>query len=120
MNMLDSHMTEELTEEALGRRIRMARVDSNLTQAQLAAELRIDQSAVSRLEAGKDVSTLLLTKIAKATGKEIDFFLRSEPIAEAERFLRRGDATEPGIARAVDEMGKLVEDYEFLERLAAR
>jgi transcriptional regulator with XRE-family HTH domain len=115
--MLKAHMPENLTEEALGRRIRTARVDGKLTQQELAAAIGADQPTVSRLEAGKDVSTLVLTRIARATGKDVDFFLRPDAIAEAEYFMRDGEATEPGMVRAIDEMGKLIEDYEFLTRL---
>ncbi len=116
--MLRGHMLGEPTEEELGRRIRLARTESNLTQQKLAAAIGVDQSVVSRLETGRDVSTLMLTRIAKATGKDVDFFLRAEAMAETDVFLRRGDATEPAIREAVEDMRKLIEDSERLERLA--
>lgn len=110
-------MPEEPAEEELGRRIRLARTESNLTQQKLAAAIGADQSVVSRLETGRDVSTLMLTRIAKATGKDLDFFLREEVIAETDVFLRRGDATEPAIRYAVEDMRRLIEDFERLERM---
>ena len=82
--MLKVHMPEDLTEETLGRRIRTARLDGGLTQQELAQAISADQPAISRLEAGKDVSTLLLTRIARATGKDLDFFLRPTPLARAD------------------------------------
>lgn len=88
--MLQVHMPEALTEEELGRRVRLARADSGLTQQELAEAIGADQSAVSRLEAGRDISTLLLTRIARATGKDVDYFLRSDAMASADVFLRRG------------------------------
>ena len=113
-------MPENLTEDALGRRIRTARLDSGLTQLELAEAIGSDQPRVSRLEAGKDVSSVVLTQIARATGKDVDFFLRPIAIAEAEYLMRDGDATEPGLVRAIDQMGKLIADYEFLARLQHR
>jgi transcriptional regulator with XRE-family HTH domain len=116
--MLKAHMSDELTEETLGRRIRLARTESSLTQQQLAMAIGSDQSTVSRLESGKDVSSLLLTRIARATGKELNFFLRSEVTAPPDYFrLRKGDASAPGMVSALEDISTLIEDYERLERL---
>jgi transcriptional regulator with XRE-family HTH domain len=110
-------MAGEPTEEELGRRIRVARTDSNLSQQRLAEAIGSDQSVISRLEAGKDVSTFLLARIAKVTGKDIGFFLAAEVTSETDVFLRRGDATEPGIVGAVEDMRRLIEDHERLAGL---
>lgn len=50
-----------------------------LSQAALAAELRIDRSAVSKMESGRrGVGSMELADIARATGKPIEWFLAGE------------------------------------------
>ena len=105
---------EVLTEAVLGQRLRRAREEAGLTQESLAALIEIDQSSISRMEAGRDVSSLLLTRIAKVTGKDMDYFLRMSVMAEPSYFLRRGEATPDTVVRAVDQMTRLVSDFEFL------
>lgn len=106
-----------ITEEALGERVRAARAEADLTQVALAQAIGVDQPTVSRLEAGKDFSSLLLKRIATVTGRDLDYFLRSEDADEAEVFLRAGDAQGPAVKAAIADLGEFVRDYEFLLEL---
>lgn len=108
-----------LTEETLGQRVRAARQEAGLTQDELARAIGVEQPTISRLEKGKDISSILLTKLASATQKTVDFFLRDEPLATIEVFLKIGQADGPGVRDAMQRMVDLVEDYEFLRSLDA-
>lgn len=67
---------EALEEEfAIARELVKARVEANLTQAQVAAKMGTSQSAVARLESGKVGSISSLKKYAHATGKRIELKL---------------------------------------------
>lgn len=104
-----------LNEEILSSRVRQARKDAKLTQEELAGRIGADQSTVSRVETGRDVGTILLTKIGEATGKSLDFFLRpEEPIAGV---LFKYGAAPHTLDVAARKMLELVEDYELLEQL---
>src|SRR5438045_3111443 len=70
-----------LTEELLGRRVRAARKAAGLKQEDLAARIGVDQPTISRFEQGRDIGSILLTRIAAATNQDLQFFLRSEPTA---------------------------------------
>lgn len=64
----------------IGRRIRQAREDADLTQQQLADRIGIQTAqSISRYERGEtEVSTKRLRKIAEATGRDLDFFIQEE------------------------------------------
>lgn len=66
-----------LGQEELGRRIRQAREDANLTQRELADAIGLqDAQSVSNYERGvTEVSTRRLRRIAEATKKPLPFFL---------------------------------------------
>lgn len=60
----------------LGKRIRLARVEADLTQTELANMIRAKQKSISRYETGASVPTIeSLTKIAKVLKKPAAFFL---------------------------------------------
>lgn len=60
----------------LGKRIRLARVESDLTQTDLANKIHAKQKSISRYENGASVPTLeTLTKIANALKKPAGYFL---------------------------------------------
>lgn len=57
-------------------RLRQARLDSGLTQAEVAARLKRPQSFVSKCESGeRRVDVVELSKFARIYDKAIDFFL---------------------------------------------
>jgi len=105
-----------LTEEILGTRVRHAREGAGLTQAELAKKIGVDQPMVSRFEKGRDIGSILLTKIAEVTGQELDFFLKPEqPIAGV--LWKKGAATLEALDEAQRQMLSLIEDYESVRRL---
>lgn len=78
-----------LTPEALGARVARARDDASMSQAELAAQLDLDRSSVSRIESGgRKVSAAELVQISAILGRPIGWFVTDEP--EAVRSRRRG------------------------------
>lgn len=62
--------------KALGKKIKLARVEADLTQVQLAEKVKTLQKSISRYESGKSVPSLeALVKIAKALNKNASYFL---------------------------------------------
>lgn len=60
----------------IGKRIRLARVEQDMTQAQLAERIKIKQTIISRYEAGLLLPTLEgFYRLAKALKKTYDYFL---------------------------------------------
>lgn len=56
-------------QQALGRRVRNARLDANLTQEKLAERTGIDRSTIQRIELGQnDARISHLLRIAQAVG----------------------------------------------------
>jgi len=68
---------------ALGARIREARLFLRMTQDDLACEARISKGFLSEVENGnKDVATVRLRRIADALGVSLDWLVRGEETAE--------------------------------------
>ena len=63
--------------DQLGHRIRTAREEAGLTQEQFAPTLGISLRTLTRYESGETqrISTDMLLKIARVTGKTVGFFL---------------------------------------------
>ena len=60
----------------LGKKIKLARVEADLTQTQLAQKVKAKQKSISRYETGASLPSLeKLVKIAKALKKPIGYFL---------------------------------------------
>ncbi len=56
----------------LGKRIRVARVEADLTQTELARKMGAKQKSISRYETGDSVPSVeTLVKLAHALGKEV-------------------------------------------------
>jgi transcriptional regulator with XRE-family HTH domain len=105
-----------LTEELLGQRVRAARIAAGLKQEELAQHIGVDQPTISRFEKGRDIGSILLTKIAEATGKDLQFFVRPEFTPSGVLF-KRGSATLENLNEYERRMLEIVEDYEFLRSL---
>ena len=67
----------------LGNRIKVLRLERNISQASLAIECEFDKASMSRIESGKSNITILnLRKICRALNVELaDFFNASESTA---------------------------------------
>ena len=60
----------------LGKKIKLARVEADLTQTQLALKINAKQKSISRYETGASLPSLeTLVKIAKVLKKPIGYFL---------------------------------------------
>ncbi len=60
----------------LGKKIKIARVELDLNQSELAAKIKAKQKSISRYETGLSIPTIeTLVKIAKVLKKPIVYFL---------------------------------------------
>jgi len=67
---------ENLVIKKLGKKIKLARVEMDMTQADLAQATNIMQKSISRYETGQSLPTLeTLEKIAKVLKKPFGYFL---------------------------------------------
>ncbi|MFN2521309.1 MAG: nucleotidyltransferase domain-containing protein [Candidatus Limnocylindria bacterium] len=83
----------------LGARIAEARALRGLSQHALASDLRVDRSAISKMEsASRGVSSHEIAEIARVTGKPVDWFLSGD--ASVHR-MRREAAEGAGLLRLV-------------------
>lgn len=65
-----------MDKKKLGKKIKLARVELDLTQTDLAREIEATQKSISRYEAGVSLPSLdTLVKIAKALKKPSSYFL---------------------------------------------
>jgi transcriptional regulator with XRE-family HTH domain len=63
----------------LGKKIKLARVECDLTQTQLAKKIKAKQKSISRYENGISMPSIeTLVKIAKALKKSTSYFLEEE------------------------------------------
>ena len=70
------NLKNEIDRQTLGKRIKLARKESNLTQDKLAAKLNTTHSVISAYEAGKtNIPTLFIIEIAKITNKSLNWLL---------------------------------------------
>jgi Zn-dependent peptidase ImmA (M78 family)/transcriptional regulator with XRE-family HTH domain len=102
------------TQADLGRRIADARAEAGVTQADLAASIGLERTALVRIESGeRKVSATELVAIAGALDKPVDWFFTESPIAVVSR---RRDPAVGGFSRVLDRAVELVaRDVAFLE-----
>ena len=103
IRMWDNHtMSREVasTPADLGRRIADARTEAGTTQADLAATIGIERTAVVRIESGeRKVSATEVVAIAEALDRSVDWFFTESPVAVVSR---RRDPAVGGFSRALD------------------
>ncbi|RCG21886.1 helix-turn-helix domain-containing protein [Sphaerisporangium album] len=97
--------------DRIGRRITDARHRVGLTQAQLAAAISIDRSALAKIESGsRRVTALELSRIADTLGERIEWFIKEAPAAiVSHRNLQDPGAVSPQIDRLVEHLARNVE-----------
>ena len=115
--MWDNHtMSREtiVTQADLGRRIADARAEAGMTQADLAASIGLERTALVRIESGeRKVSATELVAIAHAMDRPVDWFFTESPIAVVSR---RRDPAVGGFSRILDRALELAaRDVAFLE-----
>ena len=103
-----------VTQADLGRRIADARTEAGLTQAELAATIGLERTALVRIESGdRKVSATELVAIAGALDRPVDWFFTESPVAVVSR---RRDPAVGGFSRALDRALELAaRDVAFLE-----
>lgn len=113
-----------MTKEELGRRLKIARENADLTQEEVAQELGISRGALAQIEGGmRPPNSLQLAKLAELYGREVGDFLKadfSETGRDALTTLFRADsqmAKAPACAKAVRECAVLCREYANLEAL---
>jgi Zn-dependent peptidase ImmA (M78 family)/DNA-binding XRE family transcriptional regulator len=88
------------TQADLGRRIAEARQETGTTQAELAAGVALERTALAKIEAGtRKVSATELVAIAGALGRPVDWFFAESPAAVVSR---RRDPAVGGFSRRLD------------------
>lgn len=114
--VLESHIVvghQLFDQQQVGQRIADARIEQGLKQAELAAAVGLDRTAVVRIEAGtRKVSAVELAKIATELNRPLDWFLVESPQAVVSRRTDAGTGElTVRLDRAVD---KAARDVEFM------
>jgi Zn-dependent peptidase ImmA (M78 family)/transcriptional regulator with XRE-family HTH domain len=97
----------------LGRRISQARVEADMTQAELGRAVGLDRTAIAKLESGaRKVSATELVALASALDRPIDWFVSESPPSVVSR---RSDVLVGGHSRVLDiKIDRLARDVAFL------
>lgn len=105
------------TWEELGRQVASARKDRGLSQAELAAELDVDRTAITKMESGeRKIDTFELARLAKILRRPIHWFVNDPSPAIVSR--RKARAADEAKTREEDiALETLVLDVEQLEAL---
>lgn len=103
-----------VTQADLGRRIADARTEAGMTQADLAADVGLERTALVRIESGeRKVSATELVAIAGSLDRPVDWFFTEPPIAVVSR---RRDPAVGGFSRVLDRALEIsARDVAFLE-----
>lgn len=87
-------MQPELDYIKIGQRIKMARIEKGLTQADLGAMVGCSNNHMSHVEVGQTkISLTMLLRVAYALDKTIDYFLLDTPYASSNSILNTEIAT---------------------------
>ena len=97
----------------LGRRISQARLEADMTQAELGRAVGLDRTAIAKLETGaRRVSATELVALASALDRPIDWFVVESPPSVVSR---RSDTLVGGRSRVLDiKIDRLARDLAFL------
>ncbi|GIU96028.1 MAG: DNA-binding protein [Gaiellaceae bacterium] len=109
-----------LTRTDLGRRIASAREAAGLSQTDLAQQIGLSQSAMSRIESGlRGVDSIELAEIARVLDVAVLDLLETRPLAQELRVAARaqGIADSASLERAVDRVVELVRLDDLLGEL---
>lgn len=103
-----------VTQADLGRRVADARMQAGMTQADLAAGIGLERTALVRIESGeRKVSATELVAIAGVLDRPVDWFFTEPPVAVISR---RRDPAVGGFSRILDRALEIAaRDVAFLE-----
>jgi transcriptional regulator with XRE-family HTH domain len=104
------------TKAEIGKYVSRLREERSLSQRELADQLDIDKSAVSRIEAGeRGLAVDELAAIADLFGKTTDEILRKDEVA----FAFRSEADDDTVSEAVVLFNKVYDDFFALKTAAS-
>lgn len=73
---MQQYQSEQMDAKKLGKKIKLARVEADLTQTQLAQKINAKQKSISRYETGASLPSLkTLVRMTKALKKPAGYFL---------------------------------------------
>lgn len=89
---LHEHLSDETVLKELGSRLARLRIDSELTQENMAEESGVSKSTVARLESGMPVQTTTLIRVLRTLNllSSLDGFIIAESIRPMETLLSQG------------------------------
>lgn len=107
-----------LTQQQVGQRIAELRAERGVSQRRLASALRLDPSALSRIESGdRGLAVDELVSAAEFLGVETDVLLRND--AHAAPLFRNDGGDDEGNA-AISEFAAIMEDFFTFEAALGR
>jgi Zn-dependent peptidase ImmA (M78 family)/DNA-binding XRE family transcriptional regulator len=111
-----------ITQQELGRRLRLARLNVGLSQEEVATELRLVRPTISQMESGKrGVGSIELAKLARLYGRPLAWFFEDETgeavTEDPLTLLFRATQLRPEDKRVVTEFEALCRAYGDLETL---
>lgn len=106
-----------MTDQELGARIKVLREQNEMTQGAFGEALGIDQSAVSRIEAGLRAMTARELALAStALAVTIGQLVEAEPAEPA--LLRAGDSDDQAVEESLRVFRSCIDEYRGVEALA--
>ena len=106
------------TQEEVGEELRRLREAEGWNQSDVAARLGIDQTGVSRIEAGQRALTarelMLLTDAYEVSGDSI--LCKEDQLV----MLRAGESDSDGVKRSLHEFRECIEDFLGIEAIGVR
>jgi transcriptional regulator with XRE-family HTH domain len=113
--VLESHImraARQFDQRQLGQRVADARIESGLTQADLATAVGLDRTAIAKVEAGaRKISAVELARLAEVLGRPLEWFVAELPDTVVSRRSAPGAQHSVRLDRAVE---KVASDVEFL------
>ncbi len=94
----------------IGERVAHARKVAGLTQLELASQLRLDRTAISKIEAGqRQLDSMELARLSNVLDRSVDWFLFHPPSAVVARRISRPDVTESRFDLILEDLARDVE-----------
>lgn len=79
-------MTQEEALRTVGANVRRLRAGAEMTQAELASEVGVSQSAISQLERGSSDFTIgVIARVAEVLDQPVDLLFRPETVGNAQK-----------------------------------
>jgi transcriptional regulator with XRE-family HTH domain len=108
------------SDERIGPRIAQARREAGMTQAQLADELGVTTRSLQGYEAGKVIPYRHLHRLAEATGRTREWFLRGDSEAEVTALGEVGERLVALVEQIAAEAERIAEAASHLEASLGR